>query len=250
MSYFYYQSKKIFYKEDGRGKPLIMLHGDTASSRMFEFILPLYQENYRVILLDFLGNGQSDRVDRFPENLWTAEAEQVIALIEYLKIEKVNLLWTSGGAWVAVNTALKRRDIIDKVIADSFDGRTLNEDFKGNLLKERETAKQDIHARQFYEWCQGQDWERVVDLNTQALIECAVNRSLLFCKPLETLHMPVLFMGSLEDDMCRKNLPEEYAEMSRQVQQGRVHIFKTGGHPSVITNAELSAKVITEFIGI
>ena len=84
----------------------------------------------------------------------------------------------------------------------------------------------------------------------RSLIECAVNRSPLFCKPLETLHMPVLFMGSLEDDMCRKNLPEEYAEMSRQVQQGRVHIFKTGGHPSVITNAELSAKVITEFIGI
>lgn len=82
MPYFYYQSKKIFYKEAGGGKPLIMLHGDTASSLMFEFILPLYQENYRVILLDFLGNGQSDRVDRFPENLWTAEAEQVIALIE------------------------------------------------------------------------------------------------------------------------------------------------------------------------
>ena len=116
MPYFYYQSKKIFYKEAGGGKPLIMLHGDTASSLMFEFILPLYQENYRVILLDFLGNGQSDRVDRFPENLWTAEAEQVIALIEYLKIEKVNLLGTSGGAWVAVNTALKRPDLIDKVI--------------------------------------------------------------------------------------------------------------------------------------
>ena len=128
MPYFYYQSKKIFYKETGGGNPLIMLHGDTASSLMFEFILPLYQENYRVILLDFLGNGQSDRVDRFPENLWTAEAEQVIALIEYLKIEKVNLLGTSGGAWVAVNTALKRPDLIDKVIADSFDGRTLNED--------------------------------------------------------------------------------------------------------------------------
>ena len=128
MSYLTFHSKKIFYKEAGRGKPLIMLHGDTASSRMFEFLLPLYRENYRVILLDFLGNGQSDRVDRFPENLWITQAEQVIALIEHLKIEKVNLLGTSGGAWVAVNTALKRPDLIDKVIADSFDGRTLNED--------------------------------------------------------------------------------------------------------------------------
>ena len=37
MTHFNYQSKRIFYKEVGVGKPLIMLHGDTASSVMFEF---------------------------------------------------------------------------------------------------------------------------------------------------------------------------------------------------------------------
>lgn len=248
MSYFNYQLKKIFYKEVGGGKPLVMLHGDTASSVMFELLLPLYQENFRVILIDFLGNGKSDRVEKFPENLWITQAEQVIALIEHLKIEKVNLAGTSGGAWVAVNTALKRPDLIDKVIADSFDGRTLHENFAENLFQEREFAKHDIHAKQFYEWCQGEDWETVVDLNTQALTKCAVNRIPLFCKPLETLSTPVLFMGSLEDEMCRKNMVDEYAEMNRLVQNGRIHIFKTGGHPAIMINAELSAKVITEYL--
>ena len=117
MTYFMYQSKRIFYKEIGVGKPLIMLHGDTASSVMFEFLLPLYQENFRVILIDFLGNGKSDRIEKFPENLWITQAEQVIALIEYLKIQKANLIGTSGGAWVAINTALKRPDLIDRVVA-------------------------------------------------------------------------------------------------------------------------------------
>lgn len=118
------------------------------------------------------------------------------------------------------------------------------------MLKERETAKQNIHARQFYEWCQGKDWEKVVDLNTQALVKCAANRNPLFCRSLESLCIPVLFIGSLEDDMCRKNLLEEYAEMEQLVQYGRIHVFRTGGHPSVVTNGEASAKVITEFIGI
>ena len=98
MAYFHYQSNKIFYKEAGVGTPLIMLHGDTASSVMFEFILPLYQENFRVILMDFLGNGRSDRVLAFPENLWITQAEQVIALIEHLQLAQVHLLGTSGGA--------------------------------------------------------------------------------------------------------------------------------------------------------
>lgn len=248
MTHFNYQSKRIFYKEIGVGKPLIMLHGDTASSVMFEFLLPLYQENFRVILIDFLGNGKSDRIEKFPENLWITQAEQVIALIEYSKIQKVNLLGTSGGAWVAINTALKRPDLINKIIADSFDGRTLHENFAENLLQEREFAKHDNHAKQFYEWCQGEDWETVVDLNTQALTKCAVNQIPLFCKPLETLSTPILFTGSLEDDMCRKNIVEEYTEMNRLVQNGTIHIFKTGGHPAIMTNAEFFSKIVTEYL--
>ena len=225
-----------------------MLHGDTASSVMFEFLLPLYQENFRVILIDFLGNGKSDRIEKFPENLWITQAEQVIALIEHLKLQKANLIGTSGGAWVAINTALKRPDLIDRVVADSFDGRTLHENFAENLLQEREFAKHDNHAKQFYEWCQGEDWETVVDLNTQALTKCAVNQIPLFCKPLETLSTPILFTGSLEDDMCRKNMVEEYTEMNRLVQNGTIHIFKTGGHPSIMSKALFFSKIVTEYL--
>lgn len=247
MAYFHYQSNKIFYKEVGVGTPLIMLHGDTASSVMFEFILPLYQENFRVILMDFLGNGRSDRVLAFPENLWITQAEQVIALIEHLQLAQVHLLGTSGGAWVAINTALKRPDLISKVVADSFDGRSLHENFANNLLQEREMAKHDLYARQFYEWCQGDDWETVVDLNTQALLQCATDRISLFCQPLETLGVPILFMGSLEDDMCRQNMLEEYTEMKQLVPHGMIHLFESGGHPSILTNAERSCQVITDF---
>lgn len=55
-------------------------------------------------------------------------------------------------------------------------------------------------------------------------------------------------MGSLEDEMCRGNMVEEYTEMNQLVQNGTMHIFKTGGHPAIMTNAELSARVITEYI--
>lgn len=247
MSYFCYHSNNIFYKVVGQGPPLFMLHGDTASSRMFELLLPLYQKNFRVILMDFLGNGQSDRVEKFSEDIWITQSEQVIALIEHLKLEKVNLLGTSGGAWVAVNTALKRHDLVSKVVADSFDGRSLSENFAADLLQERENAKKDSYARQFYEWCQGADWEKVVDLNTYALIKCAETRIPLFCKPLEKLNIPILFIGSMEDTMCRKDMVEEYKEMSQIVQNGRIHLFKNGGYPALMSNAEAAAEVITDF---
>ena len=143
---------------------------------------------------------------------------------------------------------MKRPDLIGKVVADSFDGRTLHDRFAEDLRKERESAKHDAQARQFYAWCQGEDWENVVDLNTQALTACAIGHIPLFCQPLETLSVPVLLMGSLADEMCRKDMAEEYAAMTRLIPNGTIHLFDTGGHPAVLSNAEHSASIITAYL--
>ena len=45
MSYFIYETKNIYYQVTGHGKPLMLLHGDTASSKMFEMVLPLYSRH-------------------------------------------------------------------------------------------------------------------------------------------------------------------------------------------------------------
>ena len=248
MSYFIYETKNIYYQVTGRGKPLMLLHGDTASSKMFEMVLPLYSRRFKVILMDFLGNGKSDRVERFPADLWRSQAMQALSLLEHLDFGKVSLVGTSGGAWVALNAALERPDLVEKVVADSFDGRTLAEDFASDLRKERAFAKNDEMVRQFYEWCQGEDWETVVDLNTEALLACADSKIPLFCRPMKELRVPLLLMGSREDTMCRKDLAEEYGQMKEEVPDCRVHMFQTGGHPAIGTNAECAAKVITEFI--
>ena len=79
MAYFKYQGKSIYYEEYGQGEPLIFLHGNTASSKMSELLMPLYAEKFRCILIDFLGNGQSDRVESFSPDMWYDEALQTIA---------------------------------------------------------------------------------------------------------------------------------------------------------------------------
>ncbi len=248
MPFFKYGDRAIFYEEYGTGKPLVFLHGNTASSKMFELLMPLYAENFRCILIDFLGNGQSDRVEHFSSDLWYDEALQTIALAEHLRCGKVSLVGTSGGAWAAVNAALERPDLFYKVIADSFDGRTLNSNFSNNLLSERKTAKANVQSRQFYAWCQGPDWETVVDLDTEALLNCAKENRPLFHRPLEEMKIPVLFMGSKEDEMCRKDLEQEYKEMAAVIPDAAIRLFEHGGHPAIVSNAEQAAKSIYDFI--
>ncbi len=59
---------------------------------------------------------------------------------------------------------------------------------------------------------------------------------------------PVLLMGSLEDDMCRKDLLEEYREMSERIPESKIYFFEKGGHPAIGTNAENAAKIIIDYI--
>lgn len=248
MPYFNYKENRCFYKEYGQGKPLIFLHGNTASSKMFEILMPLYAENFRCILIDFLGNGQSDRIRKFSPDMWQDEALQTIALITHLNCGKVHLVGTSGGAWAAVNAALERPDLMGAVIADSFDGRTLNEHFSAHLLSERTKAKNDLRSRQFYEWCQGKDWEKIVDLDTEALLQCAGEKRPLFHKSLKDLKVPVLLVGSKEDEMCRPDLEEEYRQMSTVIPDAKIYIFNQGGHPAILTNAEDFSQLVQRFL--
>ena len=118
MSYFYYQRKKIYYTEAGKGEPVLFLHGNTASSKMFELLMPLYEERFHVILIDFLGHGKSERLEEFPADLWIEEARQTVALLEHLKLGRVNLVGTSGGAWVAINAALERPELVGTALTE------------------------------------------------------------------------------------------------------------------------------------
>ena len=133
MPYFTYQNKKIFFEEYGTGIPLLLLHGNSLSSRMFLPVVDDLQKYAKVILIDFLGNGYSDRLSSISDDLWYYEAQQAISLIDYLGYSQVNLLGSSGGALVALNIALERPDLVGKIVADSFEGETPLESFVANI---------------------------------------------------------------------------------------------------------------------
>ncbi|MBP1045348.1 alpha/beta hydrolase [Enterococcus sp. BWM-S5] len=248
MTYFTYQSKQIYFEEIGNGAPLLMLHGNTASAKMFDLLLPLYTEQFRVILIDFLGNGRSERIEAFPKDLWYDQSLQVIALLEHLGYDKVNLLGTSGGAWTAINAALERPDLIDKIVADSFDGRSLNKHFSENLIADRAFARQDTMSRQFYEWCQGDDWETIVDLDTEILIDYQKENIPPLHQPIEKLQLPVLLIASKEDALLRDDIEEEFREICALLPNAESHVFPTGGHPAIATNAEETAALVRNFV--
>ncbi len=55
---------QVHYRTEGRGRPLILIHQSVCSSDEYSRVLPLLAKNYRVIAMDTLGYGESDKPPR------------------------------------------------------------------------------------------------------------------------------------------------------------------------------------------
>lgn len=98
------KGKKIAYTSVGTGTPIVMLHGWPQSSYVWRKVVPLISKEYRIILIDLPGLGQSQSFDTFS----TADVSDIIAEVtQTLGIASYHLVGHDIGAWVAVTHALK-----------------------------------------------------------------------------------------------------------------------------------------------
>lgn len=248
MPYFKYIDKNIYYNESGNGEPLLLLHGNTASSKMFDDIVNFYEKHFKVIVIDFLGHGKSDRLESFPVDLWFYEAMQVIEFIKQSGYEKVNIIGTSGGAIVALNIALESPESVKRVIADSFEGEKPLAEFVESIVEERELSKHDRDSRSFYEYNHGEDWESVVDNDTQALYNHYKTIGKFYHKKLSNLKVPVLLTGSKADEFIPPGFFEQtYGEMMNKIPNATMYLLDNGGHPAMLSNGEEFSELAFKF---
>ncbi|HWC80369.1 MAG TPA: alpha/beta hydrolase [Pseudonocardiaceae bacterium] len=97
--------QELAYREVGRGRPFVLLHGFMASGLMWlhhGLVTRLADQGYRVILPDFRGHGVSARPHDpagYPPDVL---AEDGIALIEHLGLDDYDLGGYSLGAKVVL----------------------------------------------------------------------------------------------------------------------------------------------------
>ncbi len=91
MPFYKFENGKVFYEIFGEGEPLLLIHGNSVSSRMFHPIIKLYADNYKVILFDFPGHGKSSRLEKFETDFWYYNSKVSNALLEELNLKNVKV---------------------------------------------------------------------------------------------------------------------------------------------------------------
>ncbi|GAA0181029.1 alpha/beta hydrolase [Clostridium sediminicola] len=247
MSYFKFKNSNIYYRVLGEGKPLIIIHGDTASSKMFMPELKFYSKNFKVILLDLVGQGKSQRVDKLPLNYWEFNANMIIELCNHIGISDVNLLGTSGGAIIALNAVLKQPDLFNKIIADSFMGENLPYEFANKIVDNRKIAKSKLSTKFFWFIMHGFDWENVIDQNTNLIIDFSSDIGDFFNYELRNIENNVLITGSAKDDLL-PNIESTLKGINSKMKNSKLVIFENGNHPAMFSNKKEFRNLVLKFL--
>jgi len=109
MGEFTYEGYRLSYDEYGAGdRPIVLIHGLLMNRHMFERLGPILAERgNRVIALDLLGHGRSDRPEDLQRYSMPLFAYQVTALLDHLGIESAVIGGTSLGANVSLEAAVR-----------------------------------------------------------------------------------------------------------------------------------------------
>lgn len=115
--FFETENGKIAYTDHGDGPAILLLHGVPTNSWMYRQIIDDLQDDHRVISVDLLGFGSSDKPD-YKGGVYAPEhrAARVSALLDHLGVSTYNVLMHDMGGLVGWELARLEPNQISNLI--------------------------------------------------------------------------------------------------------------------------------------
>ena len=114
MPHIHVNNIDIYYEAHGEGEPLILIGGLTADHNVWKGPLRVFSKQYRVIIFDNRGAGQSSAPD-YPYST-KMMADDTVALMNYLNIDSASIIGHSMGGCIAQQIAIHYPEKINKLV--------------------------------------------------------------------------------------------------------------------------------------
>ena len=109
---------KMYYEIHGAGKPLVLLHGAfNTINTAFGQIIPALSKTRQVIAVELQGHGRTQDIDR-PFS-FESMADDVAALLKFLKTDSADIFGYSMGGGVAQQVAIRHPALVRRLIITS-----------------------------------------------------------------------------------------------------------------------------------
>lgn len=245
----------IDYDIHGEGPPLVLINGLGFGRWGWFKQVPAFSRHFRTITFDVRG-------ERGLKNGVVDLADDVVALMDQLRIRKAHVLGTSLGGFVAQELALRRPDLVDRLVlvCTSYGGRgpeTMSPRAladmigwgsltpEGTVRRGLETATSDIYrAERPDEFEQIIRWRLADSLSTNAYYEQALaGASFDLSGDVEHITSPTLVIHGTED----RYIPvANAAALVGAIPGARLRVLDAAGHLVFIERfADVNREVVT-----
>jgi len=95
---------KLHYLDEGKGEPILMLHGNPTWSFYFRHLIKELRKNFRCIVPDHIGCGLSDKPNSkdYPYRLWRRVHDLDQLMTSLVPHGKINLIFHDWGGMIAM----------------------------------------------------------------------------------------------------------------------------------------------------
>ncbi len=205
------------------GVPVVLIHGLLGTAELhFPALIDWLKPDYRVIGPTLRGYGQSTPGPRsFPYDFYQRDADDVIALLEQLNIEKAHILGYSDGGEIALLVAGKAPERVQTVAAWGAVGYygplmrpVVQRMYPGDWITQKERDLHNITNPDAFVLGWMQSVKRIIDSGGDLSTSLA-----------EKITAPLLMMLGRQDTLN----PAEYArQIIDRAPNARLELFDTG----------------------
>jgi pimeloyl-ACP methyl ester carboxylesterase len=106
---------QMYYAVYGNGEPVLLIHGGLGHADVWGFQVPVLAATHKVIVADSRGHGRSTRSDK--SYGYALMADDYLALLGHLKIDRVALVGWSDGGIIGLDIAIRHPERLTRLFA-------------------------------------------------------------------------------------------------------------------------------------
>ncbi len=96
---------RIAYIDEGEGEVILCLHGEPSWSYLYRKMIPILAQKQRVIAMDFIGFGRSDKYTERNEYSFQMHRDTLVGFIQALALEQITLVVQDWGGLIGLRVA-------------------------------------------------------------------------------------------------------------------------------------------------
>lgn len=107
---------RVHYVDEGEGEIVLCLHGEPTWSYLYRKMFPALQKKHRVVAMDFIGFGRSDKFEEKEKYSFKMHKDTLVTFIESLDLNGINLVVQDWGGLIGLTVATEMEDRIARLI--------------------------------------------------------------------------------------------------------------------------------------